>query len=260
MLGRLSSVHLNWQSEGESVFKKLFVCSLVIVSAAASQALTTLTVTIQPILVANDDGSNLSPDLSYQDYAQKIWSQADIDLVFLSAVTLNKSSYNSWDYNNSNSMVVAPGNGQSSNPLVVNAWFVHDVYNASVYGFGYLNAPYMVMDTSGIASYSALGRVDTFAHELGHVLNLYHYDDTNPGDAGKAKHLMASGGIRLIPQQLGDVAPDGLGYDLLGQDEIAIARRSKFAIAGEPSVPGPAAALPFAIGFIAACKKRRRSA
>ncbi len=242
------------------MFRKLFVCSLVIVSAAASQALTTLTVTIQPILVANNDGSDLSPDLSYQDYARKIWDQADIDLVFLSAVTLNKSSYNAWNYNNSWSMVNAPGNGQNSNPLVINAWFVDHIYNESVYGFGYLNAPFMVMDTDNIAGYSALGRVDTFAHELGHVLNLDHYDATNPGDPAKAKHLLASGGIRLIPQQLSDVAPDGLGYDLLGQDEIAIARRSKFAIAGEPSVPGPAAALPFAIGLIAACKKRRRSA
>lgn len=234
---------------------KLSAAFSIIVFAAISGAYSKQ-VTIQPILVADTNGTNLSPQLSYDAYLTKIYAQADIGVTILAANFLNDSTYNHWNYNNSNAMVNSAGHGQNANNLIINAWFVDEVLNASVYGFGYLDAPFMVMDTTNIAGFSALGRVDTFAHELGHVLNLDHYDSTNPGDPNKADHLMASGGIRNIPQALGDVAPDGQGWDLIGQSEIDVMRRSKFAI---DTVPEPGTFLAVGLGIAVLARRKRRA-
>ncbi|MCE9558313.1 MAG: PEP-CTERM sorting domain-containing protein [Armatimonadetes bacterium] len=227
--------------------RTLFVVGLVAV-VSASYALPMLQVTIQPIIAANTNGTMQSQMTAYQNYATKIYAQADIQLNILAPNYLNNTSYNSFNYNNANTLVQAAGAGQNANPLVINAWFVKDVINASVYGFAYLNAPYMVMDTTAILGYSALGRVDTFSHELGHVLGLPHVSGNN--------RLMAAGGGRNIPQTLGNVAPDGLGYDLLVTSEINTIRNSRFAL----PVPEPTSLAALAFGVAVLCRKRRKSA
>lgn len=231
--------------------KNRVIIALALVVAGVSANAQTLQVTIQPILCAETNGSNQSPFLGYLDYAAKIYAQADIVLNVLAPTVLNNSAYNQFSYANSSSLVNAAGGGQSSNPLVVNAWFVDNVVGASVYGFAFFDQPYMVMDTSNIAGYSALGRVDTFSHELGHVLDLPHYTGANAPN-----NLMASGGIRNIPQSLANVAPDGLAYDSLTQTQIDIMRRSQFA---QP-VPEPATMVALGLGLAGLAARRRRAA
>lgn len=224
--------------------------AVVAVSSVAQAA--TLQVTIQPILCAENNGSNQSPFLAYTNYAAKIYAQADIVLNFLTPNILNKTTYNQFNNNNASALVHAAGNGQNADPLVVNAWFVDNVINASVYGFAFLDQPYMVMDTSAIAGFSSLGRVDTFSHELGHVLGLPHYTGSNT-----SSNLMASGGVRNIPQTLGDVAPDGLGLDFLTTSQISTIRGSQFAI---EAVPEPATMSIVGVGMAAYGMRRRKKA
>ncbi|GIK32847.1 MAG: PEP-CTERM sorting domain-containing protein [Armatimonadetes bacterium] len=211
-------------------------------------------VVVNPILVAKSDGSARAAFAAYEVYADKIWDQANIMIDFLAPTYLDDTAYWAFDYSNAWSLVTDPGHGQSGDALTINAFFVDHIYNASVYGFAYYDQPYMVLDVQNILGYSALGRVDTFSHELGHNLYLPHYDVANPGDPNAADHLMASGGIRNIPQDLGDVAPDGNGWDLLGADEIDTARASRFAQA----VPEPATLAVLGAGLAILSRRRRK--
>jgi hypothetical protein len=90
--------------------------------------------------------------------------------------------------------------------------------------------------SNAIFSYSAVGRMDTIAHEIGHNLGLDHCD---PGCGGyNGSDLMASGGIRLIPQSLDDVYPTGLDYDRLTVAQIATVDASPLLFPSNVPEPG----------------------
>lgn len=238
----------------KSMVKLGSVIPLLLFSAISSAF--SLEITIQPILVADSNGANQSLETSYRDYCSKIYAQADVGIVFAPTHFLNDTTYNNMNINNGFALMSAPGHGQNSDPLVLNAFFVQHITGSSVYGFGFLDQPYLAMDTTNISGFSALGRVDTFSHEMGHTLNLPHWDNAHGTGGTSPNHLMASGGIRNIPQSLGNVAPDGNKWDLLEASEIATIRSSKFA---RSPVPEPASFMVLGLGAVALIRRRRKS-
>jgi hypothetical protein len=102
-------------------------------------------------------------------------------------------------------------------------------------------------------AYSAAGRIDTIAHELGHNLGLDH-DDTNHD------YLIASGSVRNIPTSVADICPDGACYDLLSQAQIDTTRRSNLLVDFNPvPEPGSLALVAVALFSAAGVASRRRA-
>lgn len=211
---------------------RLLVAALFSAMPLVAQALPTLQVTLRPIQVCDDAGANCAnPTLNlFQAETEKIWAQADIVVNWLGWQTVNSSArLNEDDFSDLGNQ--APAN-------VVDLWFVNTLSDcggpqnpAGLYGCGTSGGWFAL--TREVFDYSLVGRLDTLAHELGHVLGLGH-DDFG---AGGVNNLMTSGGTRGIPQQLSDINPDGLGYDTLTAEQIAQARTSGYLTAVVPE-PG----------------------
>lgn len=182
-----------------------------------------LQVSIQPIQVCDDAGANCAnPTLNlFTAETAKIWAQADIQINWLSWQTVNSSArLNEDDFDDL---------GNQSPADVIDLWFVNDLtdcggpVSGTLYGCGTSGGWFAL--TAAVFSYSAVGRLDTLAHELGHVLGLGHSDF----GAGGADNLMTAGSTRTIPQVLSDINPDGAQLSKLTAEQIAKARDSSFA-------------------------------
>jgi hypothetical protein len=188
-----------------------------------------LQVTIRPIQVCDDSGLTCAnPTLNlFSAETSKIWAQADIAINFLGWQTVNSSARLNED-NFSDLGNLSPSN-------VVDLWFVNDLtdcggpVSGTLFGCGTSGGWFAL--TKAVFDYSPVGRLDTLAHELGHVLGLGHGDF----GAGGGDNLMTAGSSRLIPQLLSDINPDGAGLDKLTAAQIAEARTSSYLTA----VPEP---------------------
>ena len=174
--------------------------------------------TIQPIQVCDDAGSNCAGINLFGAATTKIYDQAGIAPVFLPITQLNDATYLSVA---STGEIDQPGNGQSPNPNTINMWFVEDITSGA---FGAAPSPgrRVIINDSILDFNGGVGRIDTIAHEVGHNLGLGH----NDFGAGGNNNLMTTGSVRNVPGGVGDINPDGAQLDQLTQNQIDEIRTS----------------------------------
>ncbi len=180
---------------------------------------------VNPIKVCDFLGNNCAvPNYYYAD-TKKIYKQADTLPLFLPQQQMNNSIL----LNGQNDIAPFTGwptnNPQSASPSTINAYFTNSLSappGKVLYGVGWIGGNGVVYNTSAVAGYSASGRVDTVAHELGHNFGLDH----NTLGAGGANNLMTAGSARSIPNGPANITPSGQGRDVLTSQQIAQVKAS----------------------------------
>lgn len=224
-------------------------CLLGLVSFATAHAASIdKFVTIQPIAVCDDAGASCADAAgilaSTKAVTDAVWSQAGIAMTFLAPRQFNETDYLTTTVSTSSAatdegrrLLRTPGQGQSDNPSTINMYFVPDLRNGAtggaLNGFAFINGNGVII--------GGAPRLDTIAHELGHVLGLDHATF----GAGGANNVMTDGPSRTILPSASQVAPSGAGLAQLSAAQIAKAREPLFsvnqfqmALFGSDSFPG----------------------
>lgn len=222
---------------------------------------------VKPIHICSDTatGCGNSAETLFEAEGDKIWAQAGIDLVFLPWAQINETDYldvaiGSGAVIDAEAQAVMTAGTAINNTSLTSAinMFFAPVLDSDpgLFGLGcggpvfatFCNNQVGVFIADNVFSFNGgVGRLDTIAHELGHVLNLQH--------TAVADQLMASGSVRTIPGTINDIFPDGADLDQLTQAEITTALGSDFL---QP-VSEPATLTLLGIGLLgvaARCRKK----
>jgi hypothetical protein len=200
--------------------------------------------TVRPIQVC-DSASLVCGDPAKELFASAtdmIFSQAGVSVQYLAwgSVTAPASVYSNM---NTFDALGALNPFNDANTVVL--WLAPYISSCGVAGSFYGCAPTpgsQVGISNDVFSYSSAGRIDTFAHELGHSLGLL---DCSYCDK---YNLEALGSVREIPQNLIDISPAGQD-DQLSASQIEIMQSSRLLV--RQQVPEPAAASLTAVGLAA---------
>ena len=225
----------------------------------------THTVTVQPIIVSNDDGSNTaeffgsaSQQAEIEAFIDQIWAQAGIDVTFLAANTYNNTFANIGTIGNNNPrptsdlpQIVANGDNTmgvgNSDASVIDMYFVEiaagfsNVSENTANGLAFVGGNGITQHVGDNLVGFTAGReviASVVAHEIGHNLGLPHIVE--------AENLMQAGGS---PNQ---------GERLNGA-QIAVALASSLSVVTAVPEPSSFAALTlFCVGVISLQRRKVR--
>ena len=234
-----------------SAASRAVAASCVAAAAFAAMPAQAGYINILPIKICDDAGLNCANAANelYLAATNKIWAQAGLTFNYLPFITTNSSDFLSLDTQTEVDDLFSAAPAAAANPLTISMWFVGFHFDA--YGeVNTLGGNKIVIDEVIFTE----GRLDTIAHEVGHLLGLTHDDagvDTN--------FLMRYGGDRLTPTAIGDITPDGAGLDRLTDGQISTALADP-KVLNEVPEPESQALILAGLGALALTLRRRKGA